>query len=193
MNVDLPDWAECLFDESLRYIGLRGGRGSAKSRSIASALVIRGKDKPLRILCGREIQKSIKDSVKRLLDDSIKRCGLEDHYESTDTEIRGKNGTLFIFSGLRSNIDSVKSLKEKHVAVDRKLQQVGVKLMDLDRAKDSFENVKKEALRDELVQNSIDFVEELMGMLKPMVNESVYKVLKAKYLLIKSKHELRMN
>tara|TARA_R110000822_G_scaffold73658_2_gene177044 strand:- start:334 stop:1545 length:1212 start_codon:yes stop_codon:yes gene_type:complete len=111
LNVDLPDWAECLFDESLRYIGLRGGRGSGKSRSIATALVVRGKDKPLRILCGREIQKSIKDSVKRLLDDSIKRCGLQDHYESTDTEIRGKNGTLFIFSGLRSNIDSVKSIE----------------------------------------------------------------------------------
>lgn len=111
MNVELPDWAEPLFDESLRYIALKGGRGSAKSRTVASVLVVRGSAKPLRILCGREIQKSIKDSVKRLIDDEIKRRGLQDFYESTETEIRGKNGTLFLFTGLRSNIDSVKSME----------------------------------------------------------------------------------
>ena len=70
-----------------------------------------GSMKPLRILCGREIQKSIRDSVKRLLDDKIRANGLEDFYESTDTEIRGKNGTLFIFSGFKSNINSIKSME----------------------------------------------------------------------------------
>lgn len=110
-TVELPDWAEPLFDESFRYFAIKGGRGSSKSRSVASVLVVRGSAKPLRILCGREIQKSIKDSVKRLIDDEIKRRGLEDFYESTETEIRGKNGTLFLFTGLRSNIDSVKSME----------------------------------------------------------------------------------
>ena len=108
-TANLPDWSECLFDESKRYIAIRGGRGSAKSRSVASALIIRAAKKPLRIMCAREIQKSIRDSVKRLLDDEIERCGFQDIYVSRDNEIEGKNGSLFLFAGLRTNIDSVKS------------------------------------------------------------------------------------
>ncbi len=92
VGVELPEWASALFDESLRNIAIRGGRGGGKSRSIASALVLRAAQKPLRILCAREIQKSIKDSVKRLLDDEIDRAGLRAFFTSTDTEIRGANG-----------------------------------------------------------------------------------------------------
>lgn len=106
----LPDWAERLWEPS-RYKVMRGGRGSAKSRSTASALLIQGAKEPHRVLCAREIQKSIKDSVKRLLDDEIERLGLSSFYESTENEIRGKNGTLFIFAGLRGNADSVKSME----------------------------------------------------------------------------------
>jgi phage terminase large subunit len=90
---------------------MRGGRGSAKSRSASSALLLQGASEVHRVLCAREIQKSIKDSVKRLLDDEIERLGLSAFYESTENEIRGKNGTLFIFSGLRGNADSVKSME----------------------------------------------------------------------------------
>ena len=101
MQAQLPEWANCLFDESLRYFAIKGGRGSGKSRSIASALILRSAQKPLRVMCAREIQKSIKDSVKRLLDDEIERLGLSNMFVSTDTEIRGANGSLFLFSGLR--------------------------------------------------------------------------------------------
>ena len=109
--INLPDWAQELFNEDYRYIAIKGGRGSAKSSSVASALVLRGAKKPLRILCAREVQKSIRDSVKRLLDDKIADHGLGDFYTSTDSEIRGNNGTLFLFAGLRLNIDSVKSME----------------------------------------------------------------------------------
>lgn len=111
MKLSLPDWAKELFDETVRYFAIRGGRGSSKSRSVASSLVIRATQKPLRILCTREIQKSIKDSVKRLLDDEIERLDLKDFFQSTDTEIRGINGSLFLFAGLRSNVDSIKSME----------------------------------------------------------------------------------
>jgi phage terminase large subunit len=110
-NTELPEWAECLFKENVRYFAIYGGRGSAKSRSIASALIIQAANRPLRILCAREIQKSIRDSVKRLLDDEIERCELGSFFVSTDTEIRGQNGSLFLFAGLRSNIDSIKSME----------------------------------------------------------------------------------
>lgn len=109
MNVDLPNWADCLFDESLRYIVLRGGRGSAKTDSVARALIIRGAQKPLFILCGREVQNSIKDSVKKSLEDAIKATGLESFYTSVEREIRGANGTVIIFAGVRHNPDSIKS------------------------------------------------------------------------------------
>lgn len=90
---------------------MRGGRGSAKSRTAATALLLQACESPHRVLCAREIQKSIKDSVKRLLDDEIERLGLSSFYESTENEIRGKNGSLFIFAGLRGNSASVKSME----------------------------------------------------------------------------------
>lgn len=110
-SVEVPEWGECLWDDTARHIGLHGGRGSAKSRTIATALVIQGSERPKRILCAREIQRSIRDSVKRLLDDTIMRCGLGNFYQSTDREIRGANGTLFIFGGLRSHVEQIKSIE----------------------------------------------------------------------------------
>ena len=105
--IQLPDWGSCLWNttaddgQAVRYRALKGGRGAAKSRTVATALLLKAAQKPLRVLCGREVQKSIRDSVKRLLDDEITRLGLQDVFTSTDSEIRGKNGSLFIFSGLR--------------------------------------------------------------------------------------------
>lgn len=63
------------------------------------------------MLCGREVQRSIKDSVKRLLDDEIGRIGLSAGFTSTETEIRGPNDSLFIFTGLKGNAAGVKSIE----------------------------------------------------------------------------------
>lgn len=71
----------------------------------------------MRIGIYREIQKSIRDSAKRLLDDKIKALGLSDRYVSTDTEVRGSNGTLFIFGGLRTNPDAIKSTEGLDLAI----------------------------------------------------------------------------
>lgn len=130
-TANLPEWAEVLFDESLRYVAVKGGRGSAKSRSVATALILRSAAKPLRILCAREIQKSIKDSVKRLLDDEITRTGLNNFFVSTDTEIRGKNGSLFLFSGLRTNPESVKSMEGIDICWVEEAQTVSQKSLDI--------------------------------------------------------------
>jgi phage terminase large subunit len=66
---------------------------------------------PIKVLCTREYQTSIKDSVKTLLDDTIASLGLSGFFESTQSEIRGVNGSLFIFQGLYRNVDSIKSLE----------------------------------------------------------------------------------
>lgn len=108
--IELPEDFRDLFTPS-RYKGFYGGRGSGKSRSFCRAALIKGTQKPTRILCCREIQKSIKDSVKRVLDDDIERMGLQNFYRSTRDNIFGRNGTVFIFAGLRSNIESIKSME----------------------------------------------------------------------------------
>ena len=98
--------------EPYRYVGFYGGRGSAKSHSVAAGLLGEGVQQPLRVLCGREVQKSIKDSVKLLLDDKIAAMGLEGFYTSTRDEIKGPNGTMFLFAGIGDQtIDSIKSFE----------------------------------------------------------------------------------
>lgn len=113
-SVEIPEAFGFLFDPPLggaRYRAAHGGRGSAKSNSFASAIALHAANRPLRVGCFREIQKSIRDSAKRLLDDKIASLGLADFYESTDAEIRGRNGSLFVFYGLRSNVDQIKSME----------------------------------------------------------------------------------
>jgi phage terminase large subunit len=110
VNTELGPWAEALFEPS-RFKAIWGGRGGGKSRSVAKALVLKALQGPERVLCAREVQKSIKDSSKRLLDDEIRRMGVESFFDSTETEIRGRNGSLFIFAGLRGNANQIKSLE----------------------------------------------------------------------------------
>lgn len=104
----LPDWARPLFSPQ-RYKSLYGGRGSAKSVTVAKALLILGMLNVETILCVREFQASIQDSVHRLLKDQIEEMGMSHFYTATNSTIRGKNGTSFIFKGVRNNVQSVKS------------------------------------------------------------------------------------
>jgi phage terminase large subunit len=96
-----PIKLQILFQPS-RYKVLYGGRGSSKSWSIARALVIRGAQECLRIVCAREIQKSLADSVHALLVEQIKTLGLESLYAIQENAIIGVNGTLITFHGLKA-------------------------------------------------------------------------------------------
>jgi phage terminase large subunit len=108
-EIELPDWSECLWLKDSRHIALWGGRGAAKSRSIGTAFILQATQEHHRVLCGREFQNSIRDSVKRLLDDEINRMGLGSVFTSTEREIRGPNDSLFLFSGLKGNASGIKS------------------------------------------------------------------------------------
>jgi phage terminase large subunit len=107
-KAEFPHKLSILFEKS-RYKVLYGGRGGAKSWGIARALLILGAKSELRILCAREFQTSIRDSVHKLLCDQIQSLGLLGFYEITQTSIRGKNGTEFSFVGLKNNVGNVKS------------------------------------------------------------------------------------
>ena len=109
--IEFPEKLRCLFEPS-RYKFLKGGRGSAKSWSVARALLIQGAASPHRILCTREVQKSIKQSVHQLLKDQIVSLGLSGFYQVLRDEIRGENGTTFHFAGLSDQtVDSIKSFE----------------------------------------------------------------------------------
>ena len=110
MKVQFPKYVRKFMSEGMRYRVLYGGRGSSKSYTIARLLLLLGKQKKLRVLCGREFQNSITESVHFLLKQEIDAMGLQHHYEVTNTYIHGKNGTEFIFKGVRMNIDSIKSM-----------------------------------------------------------------------------------
>lgn len=107
-NAQFPVKMASLFDKA-RYKVYYGGRGAGKSHSAAKALLVLGAKSQIRVLCAREYQTSIKDSVHKLLCDQITLMGLEGFYEITQSAIRGKNGTEFAFVGLKNNVANVKS------------------------------------------------------------------------------------
>lgn len=129
--VQLPDKLTFLF-HPMRYKVAYGGRGSGKSWSFAKALILQSYSQPLRVLCTREVQKSIKESVKRLLDDQIQALGLGAFFDSTETEIRGKNGSLFVFAGLANHtVESIKSYEGIDRVWIEEAQTVSKKSLDI--------------------------------------------------------------
>jgi len=100
-----------------RYKGAYGGRGGAKSHFFAEMLVLRCWKKPTRAVCIREVQLSLKESVRQLLIDKIQKFDLGDFYTVLDAEIRGENGSLIIFKGMQSyNAETIKSLEGYDIA-----------------------------------------------------------------------------
>lgn len=119
-RVPIPEKMAPLFTPA-PFKTVAGGRGKGASWSIARALLILGNHKKLFIVCAREVQKSIKDSVHKLLSDQIVNLNYHAHkdangrdvpafYEVLDNEIRGANGTTFVFVGL-NNVNSFRSME----------------------------------------------------------------------------------
>ena len=110
-SIQFPSKLDYLFSPH-RYKVAYGGRGSGKSWSFGRALIRLAAAKPLRILCAREVQKSIKQSVHQLLSDQIQAMGLGAFFEVLESEIRGINGSSFSFAGLATNtVESIKSFE----------------------------------------------------------------------------------
>lgn len=110
LKAEFPEKLKFLF-EPHRYKVMYGGRGGAKSWGVARALLIQGAASPLRILCAREFQNSIAESVHHLLQSQIAAIGLESFYEVQNNVIIGRNGSEFVFAGLRNNITKIKSFE----------------------------------------------------------------------------------
>jgi len=98
-----------------QYVFAPGGRGGGRTRGFASLLILKMRLRPLRWLCAREIQNSIRDSSHLVLRDEIERQGLGENgtkeFIVTDHEIRHRNGGFIMFRGLSKNLDSLKSIE----------------------------------------------------------------------------------
>src|SRR5574343_528053 len=109
LDIDFPKAFFPLFDPK-RYKVFYGGRGGGKSWAFALALLTIGLNRPIRVLCARELQVSIQDSVHKLLSDIINKYpGMAAFYEVQNKAIFGLNGTEFNFKGLKHNANEIKS------------------------------------------------------------------------------------
>lgn len=116
-----------------RYKGAHGGRGSGKSHFFAEMLVARANSQlGFRAACLREVQKSLKNSVKLLVEDKIRALGLSDRFEVLEAEIRTPGGGVIIFQGmLNHTADSIKSLEGFDVAWVEESQSLSQRSLDL--------------------------------------------------------------
>lgn len=118
--------------EPMRYKGAYGGRGGAKSHFFAAMIIIRCLQAETRAVCIREVQDTIKSSVRQLLIDKINQLGVADSFDIMEAEIRGKNGSLIVFKGMQSyNADNIKSLEGFDIAWVEEAQTFSQHSLDL--------------------------------------------------------------
>lgn len=130
MLIELPKVYQPIF-EPKRYKVLSGGRGSAKSWAVALYLLSRASTEKLRILCTREIQNSIADSVHKVLCDLINKYSLP-NFEMTKSDIRNiATGTEFMFKGLRHNIMEIKSMEGVDIAWQEEAQSLSMESLEI--------------------------------------------------------------
>ena len=131
INAEFPAKLSFL-DEPFRYKVAYGGRGSGKSWGFARALLALAIKNKLRILCAREVQRSIKQSVHQLLNDQIQSMGFGQYYEVLENEIRCVNGSQINFTGLANNtVESIKSYEGVDIVWVEEAQTVSKKSWDI--------------------------------------------------------------
>lgn len=132
VEIDVPEPFHELFEPSKqwRHYCYHGGRSSAKSTSVATNLAVICTSRPLRVLCCREVQNSIAESVHKLLSDVITKYKLPG-WEITRETIRNANGSEFIFKGLRGNAQSIKSLEGIDICWCEEAQTISMESIDI--------------------------------------------------------------
>jgi phage terminase, large subunit, PBSX family len=131
MRLQIPEKLAFLMTADSRYKVAYGGRGGAKSWAFADSLLARATAQPLRILCARELQNSIKDSVHRLLQDRIAYHELGHVFHALDSEIRCDNGSMFGYKGLRTNAAEIKSWEGADICWVEEAEKVSDESWDL--------------------------------------------------------------
>lgn len=136
LQIKTPKWFEPLLAPGMRYCGAYGGRGSGKSHAFGEALIERHiMDQDIRSVGVREVQKSIDQSVKRLLELKIQSMNAGAYFEVQDKIIKSKNGDgMIIFQGMQNHTaDSIKSLEAYKILWMEEAQSISQKSLDLIR------------------------------------------------------------
>ena len=129
-DVDIPQ-KMIPFMQPMRYKVAFGGRGSGKSWTVARLLIIKAIEKQTRILCAREMQNSIQESVHYLLKKQIEEMGFSDLFTIQQSRITCKNGSEFVFAGIRQqSIVNLKSFESCSICWVEEAQVVTKKSWD---------------------------------------------------------------
>jgi len=132
LNIETPKVFLPIFKKKYRYIGAYGGRGSGKSHFFAELLIERCIMQRTDAVCIREIQKSLNQSVKKLLEIKIEKLGAQSLFEIQETVIKCKNGGQIIFQGMQNHTaDSIKSLEGYDIAWVEEAQSLSQRSLDL--------------------------------------------------------------
>lgn len=126
-------WARALFRRA-RYKGLKGGRGGSKSHTVMEIqLLLQVANPNRRVVFIREVQRSLKDSVKALLEAKIKALGLQAHFEILTSEIRMVKGSgVILFHGMADHTAAtIKSLEGMDCAVVEEAQTISHRSLDI--------------------------------------------------------------
>lgn len=132
LRIEVAPVFEPLLEPS-RYKGAWGGRGSGKSQAFADLLIIEALRRPgFRALCCREIQKSLKESAKRLIESKIEDYGLASLFDCQSAEIKTPGGGLIAFAGLQDHTsESIKSYEGFDIAWVEEAQTVSHRSLNL--------------------------------------------------------------
>ena len=131
LSLDTPEVFEPLLQPA-RYRAAWGGRGSGKSHFFAVLLVEESLRRRVDIVCLREVQKSLKFSVKKLIEAKIEALGVADYFEVQQEQIRSKRGGVIIFQGMQDHTsDSIKSLEGFGIAWFEEAQSASQRSLDL--------------------------------------------------------------
>jgi len=115
-----------------RYKGAHGGRGSGKSNFFAEYIIERCILAKTNVVCVREIQKSLAQSVKKLLEIKIENLGVGHLFDVQESVIKAKNGGIILFQGLQNHTaDSIKSLEGIDIAWVEEAQSLSQRSLDL--------------------------------------------------------------
>lgn len=113
-----------VFRDDIVYFVPYGGRGSAKTWTFADAVVVEATLRPVRILITREFQNSIEESIRSEIVAAIENRGVEHFFQILKTEINGRNGSKFIFKGLRNNITNIKSISNVDIVLTEEAENI---------------------------------------------------------------------
>ena len=124
VNIQIPEKCVFLLNEQKRYKVLYGGRGSGKSYSMIEASIVKALEKKTRILCTRQLQNSIANSVHKLLCDCIDNLNLNEYFSITRDSIKCVNGSEYLFKGIQNNVQEIKSTEGVDICMVEEAQSV---------------------------------------------------------------------